>query len=186
MSRILVVYASHFGQTGIVAQRIAERLRDRGHEVDVANASGGVHGLPPPDDYDAVVLGSRVELGKHAKPVLQYMRDNANELRRIPTAFFSVSMSAAGKPAGSDPNGYLEKTFGSLGWKPTESTAFGGALQYRRYSWFLRFVMKQISKAGGHTTDTSTNHFFTDMGDVTDFADRFAWHLVERESAAHL
>jgi menaquinone-dependent protoporphyrinogen oxidase len=185
MSRILVVYASHFGQTGTVAQRIAERLRDRGHEVDVANASGAGQGIPPPQDYDAVVLGSRVELGKHAKPVLQYMHEHANELRRIPTAFFSVSMSAAGKPPGSDPNGYLEKTFASLGWKPTESIAFGGALQYRRYNWLLRFVMKQISKQGGHTTDTSKNHFFTDFAAVADFADQFAWHLVERQSAAH-
>ena len=186
MSRILVVYASHFGQTGLVAQRIAQRLRDRGHEVEVANASGGIDGVPPPQDYDAAVFGSRVELGKHAKPVLEYMREHAVELRRIPTAFFSVSMSAAGKPPGSDPNGYLEKTFASLGWKPTECIAFGGALQYRRYNWFLRFVMKQISKQGGHPTDTSKNHYFTDFNEVSEFADRFAWHLGERQSAVHL
>ena len=42
MSRVLVVYASHFGQTRSVAQRLGERLRDRGHEVDLANASDGI------------------------------------------------------------------------------------------------------------------------------------------------
>lgn len=186
MSRVLVVYASHYGQTRVIAQRLAERLRDRGHEVELANASDGIEGLPPPQDYDAVMLGSRVEFGKHARSVLQYMRENEVALRKMPTAFFSVSMSAAGQPAGTDANQYLAKTFSELGWVPTESVALGGALQYRRYNWLLRFVMKQISKKGGHSTDTSKNHFYTDFMEVADLADRFAWHLGERLSAVHL
>ena len=186
MSRVLVVYASHFGQTRAIAQRLVERLRDRGHEVDIADASDGIEGLPPPQDYDAVMFGSRVEFGKHARPVLEYMRENEAALRKIPTAFFSVSMSAADKPAGTDPNDYLTKTFSDLGWVPTESAAFGGALQYRRYNWLLRFVMKQISKKGGHSTDTSKDHFFTDFSAVVELADRFAWHLDERQSVVHM
>jgi menaquinone-dependent protoporphyrinogen oxidase len=186
MSRVLVVYASHYGQTHTIAKRITDRLRDRGHEVELANVSDGLYGVPPPHDYDAVVIGSRVEFGKHAAPVLEYIRNHRSELKRIPTAFFSVSMSAAGKPAGSDPNGYLAKTFSDCNWYPTESLAFGGALQYRRYNWLLRFVMKQISKQGGHTTDTSKNHYFTDFSAVADFTDRFAWHLGERQSAVHV
>jgi menaquinone-dependent protoporphyrinogen IX oxidase len=49
----------------------------------------------------------------------------------------------------------------------------------------LRAVLKAISKRGGHSTDTSKNHFYTDFTAVSDFADRFAWHLGERESVAH-
>jgi menaquinone-dependent protoporphyrinogen oxidase len=186
MSRILVAFASHYGQTRTIAQRITDRLRDRGHEVDLANLSDGIIGVPPPQDYDAVVLGSRVEFGKHAAGVLAYIREHLPELRRIPTAFFSVSMSAVGKQPGADPNDYLAKTFNDLAWSPTESIAFGGALPYRRYNWLLRFIMKQISKKGGHTTDTSKNHYFTDFASVVDFTDRFAWHLGERQSAVHL
>jgi len=179
MSRILIIYASHYGQTATIAGRLRDRLVVRGHEVDLCNVDVG---LPPPNQYDAVMLGSRIELGHHAKPLMQYIRAHREELQRIPTAFFSVSMSAAGKPPGSDPNHYLATAFADLHWSPTVSTAFGGALQYRRYNWAVRLVMKAISKQGGHTTDTSKNHFFTDFDDVSDFADRFAWHLGERES----
>ena len=182
MSRILLVYASHFGQTATIAARLRDRLVDRGHAVDMFNIDVVP---PPPDRYDAVILGSRVEVGKHAKPLLEYIRAHREGLARIPTAFFSVSMSAAGKPPASDPNGYLRLTFADLKWTPTVSTAFGGALQYRRYNWITRAVMKAISKRGGHPTDTSKNYFFTDFNDVIDFADRFAWHLDERESVAH-
>ena len=185
MSRILVVYASHYGQTRVIAQRLVDRLRDRGHEVDLANVSEGIDGIPPPQDYDAVMIGSRIEFGKHAKPVLEYIREHRNALREMPTAFFSVSMSAAGKPSTADPNEYLVKTFTQVGWVPTEAAVFAGALQYQRYNWLLRFVMKQISKQGGHSTDTSQNHFYTDFAQVVDFADRFAWHLNERQSVVH-
>lgn len=186
MSRVLVIYASHFGQTRLIAQRIVDRLRDRGHEVDIANATEGVEGIPPPSLYDALILGSRVELGKHARPILDYVRENTKALKRIPTAFFSVSMAAADKAPDADPNHYLVKTFADLRWSPTESAAFGGALKYRDYSWPLRFIMKRISKREGHTTDTSKNHFFTDYTAVIDFTDRFCWYLGERESVVHM
>ena len=182
MSRVLIVYASHHGQTGRIAEALRDRLLWRGHDVDLCNIAARA---PSPEHYDAVMLGSRIEFGKHAKPILHYIEDHHDRLHRMPTAFFSVSMSAAGKPSGSDPNRYLATTFENLAWSPTVSTAFGGALQYRRYNWLLRIVMKAISKQGGHSTDTSKNHFYTDFSDVSDFADRFAWHLGERESVAH-
>lgn len=183
MSRILIVYASHYGQTREVAHHICDRLRTRGHEVDTADIADGA---PRLTGYDGVILGSRVELGKHAKPILEYVTAHRDELAKMPTAFFSVSMSATDVPASPDPNGYLAKTFRALQWTPTEAAAFGGALPYRRYNVLTRFIMKMISKQAGHTTDTSKNHIFTDFTAVTEFADRFAWHLDERYSVVHL
>jgi menaquinone-dependent protoporphyrinogen IX oxidase len=71
MSRVLVVYASHFGQTRTIAMRIAEQLRVRGAHPDVYDAR---FPTPPPDGYDAVVLGSRIELGRHASVIVEYIR----------------------------------------------------------------------------------------------------------------
>lgn len=180
MSRILVVYASHFGQTRKIAFKVAEQLRARGHEVEVGDVHSGLNKLPPPADYDAVVAGSRVEMGRHAPELCTYLRDNADALREIPTAVFSVCMAAARAKTGPDPNGYLRALFDDIGWHPTRWVSFAGGLPYRKYGWLLRLVMRQISRSAGHTTDTSQNHEFTNWHAVRRFADEVA-ELARRQ-----
>ena len=173
MSTILVLFASHYGQTRAIAERIAEQLRRRGHDVDLADARFGGCDLPP-EDYDAIVLGSRVELGSHASALRHYIASHRDALHARPTAFFSVSMAAATPGAGPDPAGYLDTLFTDVGWTPARSAAFAGALPYRKYGWLMRFVMKRISQSAGHTTDTSRNHVFTAWDRVEAFADEVA------------
>jgi menaquinone-dependent protoporphyrinogen oxidase len=174
MNRVLVVYASHYGQTRAIAEKIAQRLRLREHVVDLLDAGGKIQ-LPAPESYDVVVLGSRIELGRHSSDVLDYIREHREALAKMPTAFFSVSMSASQATAGDDPKGYLMKTFDTLGWHPVQQVAFAGALPYRRYGWLTRFIMKRISRREGHTIDTSRNHEFTDWTRVAAFADKIAY-----------
>ena len=181
MSHILIVYASHYGQTRKIAIRIAEVLRQEHHEVVLADARATEP--PPPEPYDVVVLGSRVEAGRHASEILAYIRMHREQLGKIPTAFFSVSMAAARPGAGPDPDAYLEATFHDLGWTPTCSVAFAGGLPYRRYGWFIRFLMKRISRSAGNTTDTSRNHEMTDWDAVRRFSEELA-SLTRPERAA--
>jgi menaquinone-dependent protoporphyrinogen oxidase len=170
--KVLILYATHFGQTRAIAMKISERLRMLGIESDVLDAKTA-QPLPAPDGYDAVVLGSRVELGKHASDIVGYIRSHRDALERVPTAFFSVSM-AASKTASTDANGYLTAMFDELSWMPGRSIAIAGGLPYRRYNWFLRFFMKRIAKREGNTTDTTKNHELTDWTAVRVFADDIA------------
>ena len=169
MSRILIAYASHYGQTEKIARQIAAQIRHHGHEVELVNARTSE--VPPPGTYDLVVLGSRVEGGQHATAIRAYIRRHIAALEAMPTAFFSVSMAAAGRDAGADPNRYLQTTFADLGWTPSRAVAFAGGLPYRKYGWFMRFVMKRISRSAGHTTDTTRDHEMTDWEAVRRFAD---------------
>jgi menaquinone-dependent protoporphyrinogen oxidase len=166
--KTLIIYASHFGQTRAIAMAIAERMRERGAEPVVLDAR---QPLPTPDGFDAIVVGSRIELGQHATAVVDYVREHRPALDRVPSAFFSVSMSAAPPNTSADPSGYMETLFAKVGWHPRCAHAFAGALPYRKYGWFMRLVMKRISKSAGHTTDTTKNHEFTDWNAVRAFAD---------------
>lgn len=183
MSRILILYASSYGQTRRIAGALADRFRQRGHEVELADVALGVDQLPPPADYDAVVLGSRIQFGRHARGVADYVRAHRAALADVSTAFFSVSMAATDARAGTDPNAYLRAFFELIAWHPLHAVAFAGGLPYRHYGRILRFVMKQISRAAGHTTDTSRNHEFTDWAAVARFADEIALDFAPRPDA---
>ena len=174
MRPILVMFASHYGQTRAIAERIAERLRKSGHVVDLVDARYASAKTLQPAEYIAVVLGSRIELGRHAYEIRDYIRTHRVALRDTQTAFFSVSMAASTPQAGPDPGGYMDALFSDLDWKPTRAVAFAGGLPYRKYNWFLRVVMKRISRSAGHTIDTSKNHEFTDWQRVDAFADEIA------------
>jgi menaquinone-dependent protoporphyrinogen oxidase len=175
MSRVLIVFASSFGQTRAIAEAIGARLRVRGHTVELADARSAAP-LASPSDYDAVVLGSRVQFGKHAEEIVDFVRRHKAELVQRPTSFFSVSMAAAA--GGADPAGYLGAFFAATTWRAPRAVAFAGALPYRRYGRVLRFVMKMISRRAGHATDTSKDHVYTDWSAVTAFADAIADDLV--------
>ncbi|MCX5741721.1 MAG: hypothetical protein NT062_04380 [Proteobacteria bacterium] len=189
MSRFLILCASHFGTTRAIADRIARRLRAFGHRVDVVDAQGEVQDAriyPPAADYDVVIVGSRVEFGRFATSVVDYLRDQRMALLGMPTGFFSVSMAAADLPQGlgCDPSGYNARLFTQLAWTPTEAAGFAGALPYRRYGHVRRWVMKQISKAAGHPTDTSRDHQFTDDVAVDAFADQLRVRVEPRSIGA--
>ena len=176
MSRILVVFASSHGQTHLIAETIAVHLRAAGHGVELADALSG--GLPPPEDYDGVILGSRVHMGRHAREIVEYAAANRAGLRGMPSAFFSVSMAAASPTLGPDPQGYMETLFRAASWQPDRFAAFAGGLPYRKYSPLMRMVMKWISKRTGATTDTSRDHVFTDWDQVKRFADDFSHDVI--------
>lgn len=178
MSHVLVAHASSYGQTRRIAEAIASQLRARGHEVELGDVFAGRCPLPPPEDYDAVILGSRVHAGQHAPEIVEYIVANRAALALVPTAFFSVSMAAATPNAGPDPEGYLERTFRLASWRPQRAVAFAGALHYRAYGRVMRWFMKLVSKRAGHPTDTSRDHELTDWAAVRGFADQFADDLA--------
>ena len=167
MARILLLFASSYGHTRDIAWAIERHLRRRGHVVDLVDSR---HAAPSPSEYDLVVIGSRVELGRHAAAIRRYVRRHRAELERAPSAFFSVSMSAAGP----GPDGYLDAFIAETGWHPGRSISFAGALPYTQYNPIVRFVMKRISRKAGRTTDTSRDHDFTDWRAVRSFADAIA------------
>lgn len=176
MARILVLFASSYGHTRDIAWTIERHLRRRGHAVDLVDVR---QTAPSPGEYDLVVIGSRVELGRHARGIHRYVRRHREALDATPSAFFSVSMSAAGPK----PDSYLDAFIAETGWHPGRSISFAGALPYTQYNPILRFVMKRISRQAGHTTDTSRDHDFTDWGAVRSFSDAIA-DAADRTSPA--
>jgi menaquinone-dependent protoporphyrinogen IX oxidase len=178
--RVLVLFASTYGQTSAIASAITDDLAHDGLTVELAEASKGM--LPPPADYDAVVIAAPIELGRHPRFVIDYIARYRTTLAAMPAFFISVC-NAAGRDRSPDPNGYIARMTRLTGWVPTASVAIGGALAYSKYRWWVRWFMKLIGRATG-VKDTSRDHVFTDWAQVHAFARQIGEDIPAAEVAA--
>lgn len=94
MKNILVTYASKYGSTAEIAEKIAEVLRKGNLEVSIlaANEVGDV------SSYDAVVVGSGVYAGHWLKDAVTFLESNENILATTPVWIFSSGPTGEGEP----------------------------------------------------------------------------------------
>ncbi|AUV82727.1 protoporphyrinogen oxidase [Salinigranum rubrum] len=175
MARVALVYGTTEGQTATVAERVAAALTDRGHDPVLVHAKH----LPPDfslDEYDGCVVGASVHYRRHQRYVARFVRDHLTTLNEVPSAFFSVSMTAAtGTPeADATARGLLEAFLADTGWTPDATAVFAGALKYSEYGLLTRFLMKRIARKYGGETDTSRDHEYTEWDAVERFSGEVA------------
>ena len=174
MLRLLVAYTTYDGHTAKVAERIAAALKSADCAVEVCDLAR-MRPDRPLREYDGVVAGAPLHSGKHPRTLAAFVTKNCTTLNTKPSAFFSVSLSAAGNDQQrDDATRCLEEFLKETGWKPSKSTIVAGALLYRKYGFFKRWLMKRIVSGGGGDTDTSRNHVYTEW----EALDKFAHQLI--------
>jgi menaquinone-dependent protoporphyrinogen oxidase len=175
VATILIPFATTEGQTGRIAEVVADVVRERGHQADVVDLKELEGTLP--DRYDAVVVGASIHMGKHDKRVLEFVKRNHEALNRLPSAFFSVSLAAAGDT--HEAEGYVDLFEEESGWRPDAVAMFAGALPYTQYGFVKRHLMKRIvkDKPGELGLDTSRDYVYTEWDAVRRFAEQFAGTL---------
>ena len=183
MLRLLVVFTTDDGHTAKIAERIASALGHADCAVEVCDLARS-RPERPIDEYDGVIAGGPLHGGKHHPQLVKFASQNCGALNEQPSAFFSVSLSAAGNvEQQGDATRCLNEFLDETGWKPCATAIVAGALLYRNYGFFKRWMMKMIVKRGGTgDTDTSRNYVYTDWDAVDDFATKFTDHHVRRES----
>ena len=168
MISFLVLYGTGEGQTAKVTDRIAGVLTDRGHEATAVNATEA--GDIDLADYDAVLVGASIHVGKHQPAVVEFVEDNRDTLAGKPTAFYQVSLSSATEEGRAEAAGYVEGFVEATGWTPDRIGLFGGALRYSEYGFLKRLMMKRIAKRKLPDEDVSKDVEFTDWAEVEAFA----------------
>jgi menaquinone-dependent protoporphyrinogen oxidase len=174
MQPILVAYGTVEGQTRKVAEFIAERLRIRGHRVDLIDtATPAAEQVTPV--YQGAILGGPVHQHKHPASLLDFVKRNHDWLAAMPTAVFSISLTAALDDIDSriEVQRLLNEFVDDCALRPVATRCIAGALKYTEYDYFKRLVMRMISRQYGRPTDTSKDFEYTDWNDVEAFVDEF-------------
>ena len=172
--RFLIVYATSYGQTAKIAGRMADLLMASGEAVTLVNACNHPRDFHA-GEFDGVIVGGSIIGGRHHRALVRFVRAHRVLLNAIPSAFFSVSGSAASplETERAKARQLVDQFLDTAGWQPVRTETIGGAMSYTKYNPFLRWVVKRASKAAGGPTDTSRDHEVTDWSQVERFVQAF-------------
>jgi len=168
MARILVIYSTTDGHTREICLRLQKVIENAGNEVtlvDVANAAAS-----DLNTFDKIVIGASIRYGKHSPAIYAFIKENSRLLDAKSNAFFSVNVVAR-KPNKNTPetNPYLKKFLKQITWKPQLLAVFAGKIDYQKYSFWDRSMIRFIMWMTRGPTDPKTNIEFTDWNRVEGF-----------------
>jgi menaquinone-dependent protoporphyrinogen oxidase len=149
--KILVAYATKYGSTAGIAQKIGEVLTNSGWDTDVLP----VDRVRTPDLYAAVVLGSAVYIGKWRKEAAKFLEVNEKMLMERPVWLFSSG------PAGEGEAVELMK-----GWRfpadlqpiadriqPRDITIFHGSVNVEKMNFLEKWMLNNVKSPVGDFRD---------------------------------
>jgi menaquinone-dependent protoporphyrinogen oxidase len=176
-----VFYATHDGHSRSVAARIAERLAAGGLHATVRDLA---QAAPSPDELAGaplVLLVAAVRYGRHLPETGRFLAIYGKLSAPPPLALASVNLTAR-KPdkRTAETNPYLRKLIAGSPVKPAAAAAIAGRLDYPRYRWWDRQIIRLIMWLTGGPTDPNTCVVYTSWSAV----DEFASQLVELVSRA--
>ena len=171
MADILILHSSIDGHTITICERLKRVIAEDGHRVTLARVDDTL--ALDPSAFDKVVIGASIRYGKHRPQVLEFIDRHRELLETLPSAFFSVNIVA--RKAGKDSpqtNPYLRKFLCRSAWRPREVAVFAGRLDYPKYGFLDRLMIRLIMKITGGPTDPETVIEYTDWPAVDAFARR--------------
>ncbi|UCF96932.1 MAG: flavodoxin domain-containing protein [Spirochaetaceae bacterium] len=148
-SKILVAYATKYGATAEIAEKIGEVLSQAGVSVDVLPVSQ----VKDPGSYGAVVLGSAVYIGRWRKEASRFLKANQKLLAERPLWIFSSGPTGKGDPVELTEGWRFPKALQPLvdSIKPRAIVVFHGAIDTNKMKPLEKWM---IEKVGAATEDS--------------------------------
>jgi menaquinone-dependent protoporphyrinogen oxidase len=168
MAAILIVYSTTDGHTRRICERLRTVIEERGHRVTLTPIGAVTSGELP--SFDKIVVGASIRYGKHSPSVYEFVAAHQDVLDSKPNAFFSVNIVAR-KAQKNTPqtNPYVLKFLRQIAWKPRRVAVFAGKLDYPRYGFVDRMMIRFIMFLTKGPTDPKTVVEFTDWQQVEAF-----------------
>ena len=173
MARILIAYSTVDGHTLTICGRLKQSLERVGHAATLFEIGRSVD--VDPESFDQIVIGASIRYGKYRPAVYSFIEANRRALEQKPSAFFSVNVVAR-KPGKDIPesNPYIKLFRRKTTWVPRDVAVFAGKLDYPRYGFLDRQVIRFIMWLTSGPTDPKTCIEFTDWDKVEAFAQRIS------------
>jgi menaquinone-dependent protoporphyrinogen oxidase len=171
--KVLVAYATKYGATAEIAEKVGQVLSQAGLRTDVLPADR-VSDLSP---YKAVVLGSAVYVGRWRKEAATFLKANEKVLAERPVWLFSSGPTGEGDPVELTKGWRFPGALPPLADRiqPRDIALFHGAADVKRLNLIERWMIKNVKAPFGD---------FRDWDAITSWATVIADDLKEGVSEA--
>ena len=168
MSVSIIIYSSTDGHTKVICERIMNFLNEKSDIKIISLEEANKLDL---SEFSKIIIGASIRYGKHSNKLYNFIESNKDILDQKESIFFSVNVVAR-KPEKNSPstNPYIKKFLKTSKWKPKKIGVFAGKVDYPKYGFFDKYIIKFIMFITKGPTDTSKSYNFTDWSKVDDFA----------------
>ena len=167
MYKRLITYSTTDGQTKLICERIKSlsQFNNQTKLIEINQAK-----KEDLKDYEIVIIGASIRYGKHKPSVLNFVKENIENFKQKKTVFFSVNVVARKEEKNSpETNPYLIKFLKLSKWNPDKKAVFAGKIDYPKYRFLDKQIIRLIMFITKGPTDTSKSFEFTDWSKVEDF-----------------
>ena len=155
--KALIAYGTRYGATAGSSDEIAKILREEGFDTKIVNLKE--EKIKDISEYDLIIVGSGVKMGKWASEAEDFLKKFQKELNQKKLALFVSSMITLVEREGKTEEGGIcssrkvtEDIVAEHGLKPITIGFFGGVIDYNKMGFFERKVMgflkPQLEKDG--------------------------------------
>tara|TARA_B100000963_G_scaffold315277_1_gene294285 strand:- start:12650 stop:13177 length:528 start_codon:yes stop_codon:yes gene_type:complete len=168
MNGALIIYSSTDGHTKTICERISNFFKNVSYVKTIPLEEAIELNLT---QFDKIIIGASIRYGRHSKSLYEFIKSNKDILDQKQNVFFSVNVVAR-KPEKNQPetNPYIKKFLKISDWIPKKIGVFAGRVDYPKYGFFDRYIIKFIMFITKGPTDTTQSYEFTDWAKVDDFA----------------
>ncbi|MBU4226914.1 hypothetical protein KJ987_01510 [bacterium] len=150
-TQVLVTYATKYGATAEIAEKIGQVLSQAGLRTDVL-PTGRVSNLSP---YKAVILGSAVYIGQWRKEASTFLKANEKVLVEQLVWLFSSGPTGEGNPVKLAEGWQFPKNLQSItkNIKPRDIKLFHGNVDMKKLNFIHKFMTKKVEAPLGDFRD---------------------------------
>ena len=149
--QVLVAYATKYGATAEIAEKIGQVLGQAGLHADILQVDR-VNNLA---SYKAVILGSAVYIGQWRKNAVKFLKINADTLSEQPLWLFSSGPTGEGDPVelikGWRLPGKVQPIADRI--QPRDCAVFHGDIRIEKMNMIEKWMIKKVKSPTGDFRD---------------------------------
>ncbi len=158
--KLLVAYASKYGATAQIAEKIALRLTKDGVDAEARDVKE-VAGV---SEYKGIILGSGVYMGMWMKEAVEFLKANESSLAEMPVWFFSDGPTGEGDPQDLMKGWRFPEDLKAIAEriKPRDIIFFHGVIDTDRLKFAEKLIVKALKAPVGDFRDWQMIHAWAD------------------------